>query len=188
MRANNSLSLSLLSTWIGSSRFFCIAVTAGLRNKSQIGNGYGAYSCSTPFVQYNVCWFLFEKIMIYSIRFHRLYDLWYQQVSLSYMLVATLSIDLPHVDCCARGGMHAFFCPVRHSRYHLLHQVRVWLALWDVEALPFEMHSKVSLAWILGLDSGLLLVHVPRIMLSIKILNFFAFPFKCTVKQFNLIQ
>ena len=104
------------------------------------------------------------------------------------MLVTTVSVDLPPVDCCARGGMRAFFGYAFKvyqggwTRFEIadaflfIMYARVWLALWDVEALPFEMHSK---AWILGLDPGSVLVHVSPGSCSVfKLINFLHFKFK----------
>ena len=78
------------------------------------------------------------------------------------------------------AGMHAFFGCAFYGGWArrviadaFLLIMYVWLALRDTEEIQIEMHSKVLLAWILGLDPSLVLVQV----LCIEILKFLAFQF-----------
>ncbi|CAN4080372.1 unnamed protein product [Withania somnifera] len=127
----------------------CIAVTAGFRNQSQIGNAYG----TAVVIVMLVTTFLMTLIMLLVWRCHWVLVLIFTILSLvvecTYFSAVLFKVD--------QGG----WVPLVIAAAFL-----VIMYVWHygtVKRYEFEMHSKVSMAWILGLGSGLGLVRVPGI-------------------------
>ncbi|CAL5003637.1 unnamed protein product [Urochloa decumbens] len=105
----------------------CIAVTAGFKNQSQIGNAYG----TAVVIVMLVTTFLMVPVMLLVWKSHWILVVIF--LVLSFVIAITFFII-----------MYVWhFCTVKHYE--------------------FEMHSKVSMAWILGLGPSLGLVRVPGI-------------------------
>ncbi|KAF3619140.1 hypothetical protein CQW23_03827 [Capsicum baccatum] len=127
----------------------CIAVTAGFRNQSQIGNAYG----TAVVIVMLVTTFLMTLIMLLVWRCHWVLVLLFTVLSLvvecTYFSAVLFKVD--------QGGWvplviaAAFFIIMYAWHYG------------TVKRYEFEMHSKVSMAWILGLGPSLGLVRVPGI-------------------------
>ncbi|KAM3361565.1 potassium transporter 11 [Capsicum galapagoense] len=127
----------------------CISVTAGFRNQSQIGNAYG----TAVVIVMLVTTFLMTLIMLLVWRCHWVLVLLFTVLSLvvecTYFSAVLFKVD--------QGGWvplviaAAFFIIMYAWHYG------------TVKRYEFEMHSKVSMAWILGLGPSLGLVRVPGI-------------------------
>ncbi|TKY59677.1 Potassium transporter 11 [Spatholobus suberectus] len=127
----------------------CIAVTAGFENRNQIGNAYG----TAVVIVMLVTTFLMILIMILVWRCHWILVLIFTGLSLIVELTYFSSV-LFKVD---QGG----WVPLAFAGAFL-----IIMSVWHygtVKRYEFEMHSKVSMAWILGLGPSLGLVRVPGI-------------------------
>ncbi|XP_075091234.1 potassium transporter 11 isoform X2 [Nicotiana tabacum] len=127
----------------------CIAVTAGFRNQSQIGNAYG----TAVVIVMLVTTLLMTLIMLLVWRCHWVLVLVFTVLSLvvecTYFSAVLFKVD--------QGG----WVPLVIAAAFL-----VIMYVWHygtVKRYEFEMHSKVSMAWILGLGPSLGLVRVPGI-------------------------
>lgn len=127
----------------------CIAVTAGFKNQSQIGNAYG----TAVVVVMLVTTFLMVPIMLLVWRSHWILIVIFTGLSLI-VECAYLSAVLFKVD---QGG----WVPLAIAAAFLL-IMYVWHYV-TLKRYEFEMHSKVSMAWIAGLGPSLGLVRVPGI-------------------------
>ncbi|BAT74162.1 Potassium transporter [Vigna angularis] len=127
----------------------CIAVTAGFENQNQIGNAYG----TAVVIVMLVTTFLMILIMILVWRCHWILVLIFTSLSLIVECTYFSSV-LFKVD---QGG----WVPLAIAGAFL-----IIMSVWHygtVKRYEFEMHSKVSMAWILGLGPSLGLVRVPGI-------------------------
>jgi len=157
----------------------CIAVTAGFENQNQIGNAYGnffSFVVNVPmniFSQLNICmmWiynsltgtavvivflvttFLMILIMILVWRCHWILVLAFTCLS----LIVELSYFFSVIFKVNQGG----WVPLVIAGVFFIIMF-VW-HYGTVKRYEFEMHSKVSMAWILGLGPSLGLVRVPGI-------------------------
>lgn len=127
----------------------CIAVTAGFRKQSQIGNAYG----TAVVIVMLVTTFLMILIMLLVWRCHWILVLIFTGLSLlvecTYFSSVLFKID--------QGG----WVPLVIAAAFL-----VIMYVWQYgtkKRYEFEMHSRVSMAWILGLGPSLGLVRVPGI-------------------------
>lgn len=127
----------------------CIAVTAGFQNQSQIGNAYG----TAVVIVMLVTTFLMTLIMLLVWRCHWIIVLIFTVLSLlvecTYFSAVLFKVD--------QGG----WVPLVIAAAFL-----VVMYIWHygtVKRYEFEMHSKVSLGWILGLGPSLGLVRVPGV-------------------------
>ncbi|KZV22156.1 potassium transporter 11-like [Dorcoceras hygrometricum] len=127
----------------------CIAVTAGFRNQSQIGNAYG----TAVVIVMLVTTLLMTLIMLLVWHCHWILVLLFTFFSLviecTYFSAVLFKIN--------QGG----WVPLVIAAAFL-----VIMYVWHygtVKRYEFEMHSKVSMAWILGLGPSLGLVRVPGI-------------------------
>ncbi|KAJ0975903.1 hypothetical protein J5N97_017868 [Dioscorea zingiberensis] len=127
----------------------CIAVTAGFKNQSQIGNAYG----TAVVIVMLVTTLLMIPIMLLVWRSHWILVILFAGLSLlvelTYFSAVLFKID--------QGG----WVPLVIAAAFL-----VIMYVWHygtVKRYEFEMHSKVSMAWILGLGPSLGLVRVPGI-------------------------
>ncbi|XP_055802755.1 potassium transporter 11-like isoform X2 [Solanum dulcamara] len=127
----------------------CIAVTAGFRNQSQIGNAYG----TAVVIVMLVTTFLMTLIMSLVWRCHWVIVLVFTVLSLvvecTYFSAVLFKVD--------QGGWVPL---VIAAAFFVI--MYVW-HYGTVKRYEFEMHSKVSMAWILGLGPSLGLVRVPGI-------------------------
>ncbi|XP_060193172.1 potassium transporter 11-like isoform X1 [Lycium barbarum] len=127
----------------------CIAVTAGFRNQSQIGNAYG----TAVVIVMLVTTFLMTLIMLLVWRCHWVLVLLFTVFSLvvecTYFSAVLFKVD--------QGGWVPL---VIAAAFFVI--MYVW-HYGTVKRYEFEMHSKVSMAWILGLGPSLGLVRVPGI-------------------------
>lgn len=127
----------------------CIAVTAGFQNQSQIGNAYG----TAVVIVMLATTFLMTLIMLLVWRCHWIlvviFTVFSLLVELTYFSAVLLKVD--------QGG----WVPLVIAAAFLL-VMYVW-HYGTVKRYEFEMHSKVSMAWILGLGPSLGLVRVPGI-------------------------
>ncbi|OMO69810.1 potassium transporter [Corchorus olitorius] len=127
----------------------CIVVTAGFRNQSQIGNAYG----TAVVIVMLVTTLLMTLIMILVWRCHWILVVLFTALSLviecTYFSAVIFKID--------QGGA----VPLVIAAAFLL-IMYVW-HYGTIKRYEFEMHSKVSMAWILGLGPSLGLVRVPGI-------------------------
>ncbi|XP_010058035.2 potassium transporter 10 [Eucalyptus grandis] len=127
----------------------CIAVTAGFKNKSQIGNAYG----TAVVIVMLATTFLMTLIMLLVWHCHWILVLMFTVLSLvvecTYFFAVLFKVN--------QGG----WVPLVIAAAFL-----VIMYVWHygtVKRYEFEMHSKVSMAWILGLGPSLGLVRVPGI-------------------------
>ncbi|CAL0334909.1 unnamed protein product [Lupinus luteus] len=127
----------------------CIAVTAGFKDQNQIGNAYG----TAVVIVFLVTTFLMILIMILVWRCHWILVLIFTGLSLIVECIY-FSAVLFKVD---QGG----WAPLVIAAAFLL-VMYVW-HYGTVKRYEFELHSKVSMAWILGLGPSLGLVRVPGI-------------------------
>ncbi|KAL9314759.1 hypothetical protein ACSQ67_020211 [Phaseolus vulgaris] len=127
----------------------CIAVTAGFKNQSQIGNAYG----TAVVLVMLVTTLLMILIMILVWRCHWILVVVFTGLSLivecTYFSAVLFKVD--------QGG----WAPLAIAGAFLL-IMYVW-HYGTVKRYEFEMHSKVSMTWILGLGPSLGLVRVPGI-------------------------
>ncbi|XP_010260581.1 PREDICTED: potassium transporter 10-like [Nelumbo nucifera] len=127
----------------------CIAVTIGFKNQSQIGNAYG----TAVVIVMLVTTLLMILIMLLVWRCHWILVLIFTVLSLvvecTYFSAVLFKID--------QGG----WVPLVIAAAFLL-IMYVW-HYGTVKRYEFEMHSRVSMAWILGLGPSLGLVRVPGI-------------------------
>ncbi|KAL3631418.1 peroxysomal 3-ketoacyl-CoA thiolase A (THIL) [Castilleja foliolosa] len=127
----------------------CICVTAGFKNQSQIGNAYG----TAVVVVMLVTTFLMTLVMLLVWHCHwilvLLFTLFSLVVECTYFSAVLLKVD--------QGG----WVPLAIASAFLI-IMYVW-HYGTVKRYEFEMHSKVSMAWILGLGPSLGLVRVPGI-------------------------
>ncbi|KAG2688018.1 hypothetical protein I3760_09G074400 [Carya illinoinensis] len=125
----------------------CIAVTAGFKNQSQIGNAYG----TAVVIVMLVTTFLMILIMLLVWHCHWILVLIFTVLSLvvefTYFSAVIVKVN--------QGG----WVPLVIAAAFLL-IMYVW-HYGTVKRYQFEMHSKVSMAWILGLGPSLGLVRVP---------------------------
>ncbi|KAI4371215.1 hypothetical protein MLD38_019478 [Melastoma candidum] len=127
----------------------CIAVTAGFKNQSQIGNAYG----TAVVIVMLATTLLMILIMIMVWHCHWILVLIFAGLSL-FVEGTYFSAVLFKVN---QGG----WVPLVIAAGFLL-IMYVW-HYGTVKRYEFEMHSKVSMAWILGLSPSLGLVRVPGI-------------------------
>ncbi|VAH35685.1 unnamed protein product [Triticum turgidum subsp. durum] len=127
----------------------CIAVTAGFKNQSQIGNAYG----TAVVIVMLVTTFLMVPIMLLVWKSH-----WILVIT---FIVLSLMVELPYFWACIlkidQGGWVPLVIAIAFF---------IIMYVWHyctVKRYEFEMHSKVSMAWILGLGPSLGLVRVPGI-------------------------
>ncbi|KAI3466933.1 hypothetical protein Pfo_023596 [Paulownia fortunei] len=127
----------------------CIAVTAGFRNQSQIGNAYG----TAVVIVMLVTTLLMMLVMLLVWHCHWILVLLFTFFSLvvecTYFSAVLFKVD--------QGG----WVPLVIAAAFLI-IMYVW-HYGTVKRYEFEMHSKVSMAWILGLGPSLGLVRVPGI-------------------------
>ncbi|KAK7303880.1 hypothetical protein RJT34_14798 [Clitoria ternatea] len=127
----------------------CIAVTAGFKNPSQIGNAYG----TAVVLVMLVTTLLMILIMILVWRCHWILVVLFMGLSLiveiTYFIAVLFKVD--------QGG----WAPLAIAGAFLV-VMYVW-HYGTVKRYEFEVHSKVSMAWILGLGPSLGLVRVPGI-------------------------
>ncbi|CAM0911007.1 unnamed protein product [Alopecurus aequalis] len=127
----------------------CIAVTAGFKNKIQIGNAYG----TAVVIVMLVTTFLMVPIMLLVWKSH-----W---ILVTTFLVLSLMVELPYFTACINKVDEGGWVPlVVATTFFII--MYVW-HFCTVKRYEFEMHSKVSMAWILGLGPSLGLVRVPGI-------------------------
>ncbi|XP_021318791.1 probable potassium transporter 11 isoform X2 [Sorghum bicolor] len=127
----------------------CIAVTAGFKNQSQIGNAYG----TAVVIVMLVTTFLMVPIMLLVWKSH-----WILVVT---FIVLSLMVEVPYFVACILKIDQGGWVPlvVATAFFAIMY---VW-HFCTVKRYEFEMHSKVSMAWILGLGPSLGLVRVPGI-------------------------
>ncbi|GAA0171277.1 transporter [Lithospermum erythrorhizon] len=127
----------------------CIAVTAGFQQQSQIGNAYG----TAVVVVMLATTFLMTLIMLLVWHCHWILVLLFTSLSLvvecTYFSAVLFKVD--------QGG----WVPLVIAATFLL-IMYVW-HYGTLKRYEFEMHSKVSMAWIVGLGPSLGLVRVPGI-------------------------
>ncbi|KAI3921405.1 hypothetical protein MKW98_013339 [Papaver atlanticum] len=127
----------------------CIAVTVGFRNQSQIGNAYGTAVVTVMLVTT----FLMILIMLLVWRNHWILVVIFTVLSLivecTYFSAVLLKVN--------QGG----WVPLVIAGAFLI-IMYVW-HYGTVKRYEVELHSKVSMAWILGLGPSLGLVRVPGI-------------------------
>ncbi|KAG8385103.1 hypothetical protein BUALT_Bualt03G0006600 [Buddleja alternifolia] len=127
----------------------CIAVTAGFRNQSQIGNAYG----TAVVIVMLVTTLLMTLIMLLVWHCHWilvvLFTFFSLVVECTYFSAVLFKVD--------QGG----WVPLVIAAAFLI-IMYVW-HYGTVKRYELEMHSKVSMAWILGLGPSLGLVRVPGI-------------------------
>ncbi|KAJ9541304.1 hypothetical protein OSB04_027810 [Centaurea solstitialis] len=127
----------------------CIIVTAGFKNQSQIGNAYG----TAVVIVMLATTFIMILIMLLVWRCHWILVLIFAALSLivecTYFSAVLFKID--------QGG----WVPLVIAAVFLF-IMYVW-HYGTVKRYEFEMHSKISMAWILGLGPSLGLVRVPGV-------------------------
>ncbi|GMP71116.1 hypothetical protein CsSME_00029658 [Camellia sinensis var. sinensis] len=127
----------------------CIAVTAGFKNQNQIGNAYG----TAVVIVMLATTFLMTLIMLLVWHCHWIVVVIFTALS----LVVELTYFSAVLFKINQGG----WVPLVIAAGFL-----VIMCVWHygtVKRYEFEMHSKVSMAWILGLGPSLGLVRVPGI-------------------------
>ncbi|XP_006652815.1 probable potassium transporter 11 [Oryza brachyantha] len=127
----------------------CIAVTAGFKNQSQIGNAYG----TAVVIVMLVTTFLMVPIMLLVWKSH-----WILVVT---FFVLSLMVEIPYFSACLLKIDQGGWVPLVIATVFFI-IMYVW-HFCTVKRYEFEMHSKVSMAWILGLGPSLGLVRVPGI-------------------------
>ncbi|XP_010540662.1 PREDICTED: potassium transporter 11 [Tarenaya hassleriana] len=127
----------------------CISVTAGFNNQSQIGNAYG----TAVVIVMLVTTLLMTLIMILVWRCHWILVLLFTVLSLvvecTYFSAMLFKVN--------QGG----WVPLVIAAAFLI-VMYVW-HYGTIKRYAFEMHSRVSMAWILGLGPSLGLVRVPGV-------------------------
>lgn len=127
----------------------CIAVTVGFKNQIQIGNAYG----TAVVIVMVVTTFLMIPIMLLVWRSH-----W---ILVSIFTALSLLVELPYLSAVLFKIDQGGWVPLVIAAAFL-----IIMYIWHygtVKRYEFEMHSKVSMAWILGLGPSLGLVRVPGI-------------------------
>ncbi|URD79584.1 Potassium transporter [Musa troglodytarum] len=127
----------------------CIAVTVGFKNQSQIGNAYG----TAVVIVMVVTTFLMIPIMLLVWRSH-----W---ILVCIFTALSLLVELPYLSAVLFKIDQGGWVPLVIAAAFL-----IIMYIWHygtVKRYEFEMHSKVSMAWILGLGPSLGLVRVPGI-------------------------
>ncbi|XP_020586318.1 probable potassium transporter 11 isoform X2 [Phalaenopsis equestris] len=127
----------------------CIAVTAGFKNQSQIGNAYG----TAVVIVLLVTTLLMIPIMLLVWRSH-----W---ILIVLFTVLSLLVELTYFSAVLFKVNEGGWVPLAIAAIFLF-IMYVWHYV-TVKRYEFEMHSRVSIAWILGLGPGLGLVRVPGI-------------------------
>ncbi|XP_076921006.1 potassium transporter 11-like [Bidens hawaiensis] len=127
----------------------CIVVTVGIKNQSQIGNAYG----TAVVVVMVVTTFIMTFVMLLVWRCH-------------WILVSIFPGLLLLIECTYFSSVlfklnQGGWVPLVIAGVFLL-VMYIW-HYGTVKCYEFEMHSKVSMAWILGLGTSLGLVRVPGI-------------------------
>ncbi|XP_050367237.1 potassium transporter 10-like [Argentina anserina] len=129
----------------------CISVTAGFNQQTQIGNAAG----TAVVIVMLVTTFLMVLVMILVWRLHWMLVLIFTSLSLlvegPYLSAVLLKVD--------QGG----WAPLAIATAFFI-VMYVW-NYGTVSRYDIEMHSKVSMAWIIGLGPSLGLVRVPGIVL-----------------------
>uniref|UniRef100_A0ACD5XYY8 Uncharacterized protein n=1 Tax=Avena sativa TaxID=4498 RepID=A0ACD5XYY8_AVESA len=125
----------------------CITVTAGFKNQSQIANAYG----TAVIIVMLVTTFLMIPIMLLVWRSH-----WSLVVLFT---VLSLAVEIPYLTAVMQKIDQGGWVPLVFAAAILL-VMYVW-HYGTLKRYEFEMHSKVSMAWILGLGPSLGLVRVP---------------------------
>uniref|UniRef100_A0A6V7QWW5 Potassium transporter n=1 Tax=Ananas comosus var. bracteatus TaxID=296719 RepID=A0A6V7QWW5_ANACO len=115
----------------------CISVTAGFKNRSQIGNAYGTAVVMVMLVTT----FLMIPIMLLVWRSHWILVLLFTGLS--------LLVELPYFSAVIFKIDQGGWVPLAIAATFLI-IMYVWHYA-TVKRYEFEMHSKVSMAWILGL-------------------------------------
>ncbi|RZC49343.1 hypothetical protein C5167_017788 [Papaver somniferum] len=127
----------------------CIAVTVGFRNQSQIGNAYGTAVVTVMLVTT----FLMIPIMLLEWRSHWILVVVFTVLSLivecTFFSAVLLKVD-------QGGWVPLVIAVVFFIIMYVWHYGRA-------KRYQVELHSKVSMAWILGLGPNLGLVRVPGI-------------------------
>lgn len=127
----------------------CIAITAGFKNQTQIGNAYGTAVAMVMVVTT----LLMVPIMLLVWRSHWILVASFTSVS--------LLVELTYLSAVLfKVGQGGWVPLVIAATFLLIMYVWHYGTLKRVE---FEIHSKVSMAWILGLGPSLGLVRVPGI-------------------------
>ncbi|KAI7738763.1 hypothetical protein M8C21_031701 [Ambrosia artemisiifolia] len=127
----------------------CIAVTVGFKNRSQIGNAYG----TAVVVVMVVTTFLMTFVMLLVWRCH-----W---ILVSIFTGLSLLIECTYFSSVLFKINQGGWVPLVIAGVFLL-VMYIW-HYGTVKRYEFEMHSKISIAWILGLGPSLGLVRVPGI-------------------------
>ncbi|XP_020678349.1 probable potassium transporter 11 isoform X1 [Dendrobium catenatum] len=127
----------------------CIAVTAGFKNQSQIGNAYG----TAVVIVMLVTTLLMIPIMFLVWRSHWMLVLFFTALS--------LLVELTYFSAVLFKVNEGGWVPLVIAAAFLLIMF-VW-HYGTVKRYEFEKHSRVSIAWILGLGPSLGLVRVPGI-------------------------
>ncbi|CAL9765973.1 unnamed protein product [Musa acuminata subsp. burmannicoides] len=127
----------------------CIAVTVGFKNQSQIGNAYG----TAVVIVMVVTTFLMIPIMLLVWRSH-----W---ILVSIFTTLSLSVELPYLSAVLFKIDQGGWVPLVIAAAFLV-VMYVW-HYCTVERYELEVHSRVSMAWMLGLGPSLGLVRVPGI-------------------------
>uniref|UniRef100_A0A1D1YM04 Potassium transporter n=1 Tax=Anthurium amnicola TaxID=1678845 RepID=A0A1D1YM04_9ARAE len=125
----------------------CIAVTAGFKNQSQIGNAYG----TAVVIVMLVTTFLMIPIMLLVWRSH-----W---ILVSIFTGLSLVVELTYFSSMLFKIDQGGWVPLVIASAFLI-IMYVW-HYGTMKRYEFEMHSRVSMAWILGLGPSLGLVRVP---------------------------
>ncbi|PWA45988.1 K+ uptake permease 11 [Artemisia annua] len=127
----------------------CIIVTAGFKHQSQIGNAYG----TAVVIVMLVTTFLMILIMLLVWRCH-----W---ILVFIFTALSLVVELTYFSAVMFKVNQGGWVPLVIAAVLL-----VIMYIWHygtVKRYEFEMHSKISMAWILGLGPSLGLVRVPGI-------------------------
>ncbi|XP_077244445.1 putative potassium transporter 11 isoform X2 [Tasmannia lanceolata] len=127
----------------------CLAVTVGFRNTSQIANAYG----TAVVIVMLVTTFLMILIMLLVWRSHWILVFIFTGLS--------LVVELPYFVAVLFKVYQGGWVPLVIAAAFLI-IMYVW-HYGTVKRYEFEMHSRVSMAWILGLGPSLGLVRVPGI-------------------------
>ncbi|GJN34649.1 hypothetical protein PR202_gb23331 [Eleusine coracana subsp. coracana] len=127
----------------------CIAVTAGFKNQSQIANAYG----TAVIMVMLVTTFLMIPIMLLVWRSH------WTLVILFTLL--SLVVEIPYFTAVVRKIDQGGWVSLVFAAGFLM-VMYIW-HYGTLKRYEFEMHSKVSMAWILGLGPSLGLVRVPGV-------------------------
>ncbi|KAI0494985.1 hypothetical protein KFK09_025131 [Dendrobium nobile] len=127
----------------------CIAVTAGFKNQTQIGNAYG----TAVVLVMLVTTLLMIPVMLLVWGSHLIF--------IFFFTVLSLIVELTYFSAVLFKVNQGGWVPLVIAAAFLL-IMYVW-HYGTVKRYEFELHSKVSLAWILGLGPSLGLVRVPGV-------------------------